>query len=511
LKLHELFKRSADTFPERVAVDDPARGTSITYRELDRLSESIALDVHRFGATGGQRVGLYASKSIASVSAIMGILRAENAYVPIDVTAPPRRGVEILADCDVSLVLIERGLSHALASAWERDLPLHELDVSGELAELGCDLVLMACEVDRPPQVEDLAYILYTSGSTGKPKGVMHTHDSARCFVDWCSETLEPTPADRFSSHAPFHFDLSILDLYVPLAHGAAVVLIGEEEGKNPLRLASVIAEAGISVWYSTPSVLRLLVEYGGPAIHDAADLRLVLFAGEVFAPRHLRRLQMLLPGRRYFNLYGPTETNVCTYYEVIHDVPPDRVEPYPIGKPITGDQTLVVDKENRTVIPGYEGELLVSGGTVMKGYWNRPDLNNRVFHVDRAGFRWYRTGDLVRTNEDGDYVFLGRADRMIKRRGYRIELGEIEAALYRDPDVKEAAVVAVPDSEEGVRVWAFLSWSNSDRPSMIRLKRFCAENLPLYMVPDRFTFVDELPKTSTDKIDYMKLKEYNG
>jgi len=507
LALHERFARSASAHPDRIAVADPARGSSIRYAELDRFADRLAGRLARLGVGAGERVGVVAPKSIPAVGAILATLKAGAAYVPVDATAPARRGTEILTDCGVRAVVAERSLAPALEEAWGRELPLQPL---GESADLGVELVLLECEGGDPAPVEGLAYILYTSGSTGKPKGVVHTHASAACFVDWCVDTFQPRPDDRFSSHAPFHFDLSILDLYVPLSSGASVVLVGEEEGKNPLKLAPLIAGSGITVWYSTPSVLRLLVEHGGLERHDVADLRLVLFAGEVFQPSHLRRLQEAWPGRDTWNLYGPTETNVCTAYEVVGGVPPDRADPYPIGKAITGDATLVLGADDRPVAAGNEGELVVHGGTVMVGYWNRPDLDARAFHAGADARRWYRTGDVVREDDAGDYVFLGRRDRMIKRRGYRVELGEIEAALYRHPGVREAAVVAAPGAD-GVRVDAYVCVRNGEPASTIAMKRFCAENLPLYMVPDRFQFLDDLPKTSTDKIDYVRLAALGG
>lgn len=510
VRLHEPFERSAATHPGRLAFVDPARAKVITYEKLSRLVDDLALDITRVGVGDGQRVGIYAPKSIPSAASILATLKAGGAYVPIDASAPPRRGAEILSDCGVAAVVADRKLAAILAETCGSVKSCHEFGVSAELAALGDDLVLLACESSQPSPVEGLAYILYTSGSTGSPKGVMHTHASARCFVDWCSETFEPTSSDRFSSHAPFHFDLSIFDLYVPLTHGATIVLIGEEDGKNPLRLAPLIGQTEISIWYSTPSVLRLLLEHGGPERSDPKNLRLVLFAGEVFSAGHLRRLQNTWPGRRYFNLYGPTETNVCTSYEVIGEVPADRRDPYPIGKAIRGDETIVVDGNGHPVTPGEEGELLVTGGTVMAGYWNRPESNVSVFLLDEQHRRWYRTGDIVREDEHDDYIFMGRRDRMIKRRGYRVELGEIETALYRHPFVQEAAVIAETDGAE-VRVRAFVCWNGGRPPSIVEMKQFCAKNLPLYMVPDSFTFLKELPKTSTDKIDYLSMRSFDG
>jgi amino acid adenylation domain-containing protein len=356
---------------------------------------------------------------------------------------------------------------------------------------------------------DDLAYILYTSGSTGKPKGVVLSHLNAASFVDWCSEVFQPHVGDRFSSHAPFHFDLSVLDIYLSIKHGATLVLIGTELGKDPVRLAALISTKRITSWYSTPSILSLLVQYGKLQQHDYTALRTVLFAGEVFPIKHLRSLKELLPAPRYFNLYGPTETNVCTYYEIPKQIPHERTQPYPIGRVCSHLQGRVVDEQGCAMAAGQEGELCISGSGVMQGYWNLPARTASAFLVDPAGMGWYKTGDIVMQDSDGTYIYVGRRDRMVKKRGYRVELGEIEAGLYRHPAVKEAAVVAWTDEEHGVRVKAYLSCKEAEkRPSLIDLKRFCAENLPIYMVPDLFAFREALPKTSTDKIDYRKLQE---
>jgi acyl-coenzyme A synthetase/AMP-(fatty) acid ligase len=317
---------------------------------------------------------------------------------------------------------------------------------------------------------------------------------------------LAPRADDRFSSHAPFHFDLSILDIYVPIKHGASVVLIASEPGKQPGTLADIISERRITVWYSTPSILRLLLEYGKLKEHDCSALRVVIFAGEVFPIKHLRALMALWPHPRYYNFYGPTETNVCTYYEVPTSIP-DAMASMPVGRKCSGDETLVVTGRGEAAPPGEEGELVVTGGSVMLGYWNLPQRNAEAF-LEIDGKRWYRTGDIVREDDTGDYIFLGRRDRMVKRRGYRVELGEIEAALVRHESIPEAAVIATANSEGEVRIHAFLTSSEDKPPSTITLKQFCSQNLPLYMVPDRFTVLGDLPKTSTDKMDYQRLKE---
>ena len=513
--LHGLFVAAAARHPDRVAVVLPGRG-EITYGALDGLSNRLRDRLHAMAVRPGDRVGIYVGKSIDSVAAICGILKSGAAYVPVDPSAPPARNAYILNNCRVAALIVEARFRAALETELAAQGPLPPIlgiDAAGTGDALA--RALDAEDRDAPAaavatatsEPDALAYILYTSGSTGKPKGVMLSHENAVSFVDWCSEVFDPGPDDRFSSHAPFHFDLSILDLHVPLKHGASIVLIPEERGKDPQHLAQLIDDHRISIWYSAPSILSLLAQFGELPRHDCSSLRLVLFAGEVFPVKHLRTLTMLLRRPRYFNLYGPTETNVCTYHEVVPPVPDERTVPYPIGTVCSHLRGKVIGTEGETVRPGEEGELCIAGRGVMQGYWELPEQTARGFIVDPDDTRWYRTGDVVVEDAGGIYTYRGRRDRMVKRRGYRVELGEIEGGLYQHPRVKEVAVVATPDEEAGVRVTAFLSVREGALPSLVEMKRFAAERLPLYMVPDRFHWLESLPKTSTDKIDYQQLK----
>ena len=510
-----MLDNTVRRYPGRTAVDDPGKAT-ISYAELGELSDRLRDRLVLLGVQPGDRVGLYLTKSVDSIVTIFGALKAGAAYVPVDPGAPPARCAYILNNCTVRVIVTERRLSPALTTELQQlgELPpllLLDDPVDGKLPiarmleqEQQARPAPAAATADPGP--DGLAYILYTSGSTGKPKGVMLTHRCAVSYVDWCSDVFQPTKEDRFSSHAPLHFDLSILDIYVPLKHGATLILIGEELGKDPLNLAPLIAEKRITVWYSTPSILSLLAQYGKLPRYDYSALRFVFFAGEVFPVPQLRALKHLLPHPRYFNLYGPTETNVCTYYEVPREIPADRTEPFPIGKTCEHLECLVIDQDGSEVPRGEEGELVVWGPGVMVGYWNLPEQNAAAF-LEAKGKRWYHTGDLVVEDPKDGYIFHGRRDRMVKRRGYRVELGEIEAGLATHPLAKEVAVVALPDKDAGVRIRAFLSIKDGLRPSIIELKAFSMEKLPKYMVPDVFTFLDALPRTSTDKIDYQTLK----
>jgi amino acid adenylation domain-containing protein len=505
-----LLREAARRWPERPAALE-AGGGSIRYDELDRLSDRAASLLWSAGVRPGDRVGIALPKSIDALACLYGAMKAGAAYVPVDPAAPASRNALILADCEVAATFAAAHRSQELIAAlalesWSPGI------LSVEPRAGGAGLARLTEAVPGPPpdpriDPGDLAYVLYTSGSTGRPKGVMLTHGNALAFVGWCAEELAPVAEDRFSSHAPLHFDLSILDLYVPLAHGACVVLIGAALGRDPGGLATLVERARITVWYSTPSILRLLVEHGDLGGRDLRALRLVLFAGEVYPVGQLRALRDAVPGARMYNLYGPTETNVCTYQPIPDRIPADRERPFPIGRACSGDALRVVDPAGDDVEAGVAGELLVSGPSVMRGYWKTPRPTAEAFLEDAEGRRWYRTGDLVIEGPSGVYDYVGRRDRMVKRRGYRVELGEIEAGLYRHPELAEVAVVATADEEAGVRIDAYVSPRGADRPSIIQLKRHCSEVLPLYMVPDRFVFLPELPKTSTDKIDYRQLE----
>jgi len=512
--LHELLTRSAARFPEHVAVEESAEGT-ILYRDLDRLSDRLRDRLNHLGVRTGDRVGLCLRKSADSVAALFGTMKAGAAYVPVDPSAPAARSAYILQNCTVKTVIVEERLAEGLRREFSQTgFSPHWIVLAGTGA--GHSLSRALDELDRPtpcPTVPSapadparLAYILYTSGSTGRPKGVMLTHANAACFIDWCSDVFQPHDQDRFSSHAPFHFDLSILDIYVAIKHGATLVIVEDQLGKDPARLAPWIAAKQLSFWYSAPSILGLMAQFGKLEEHDYSHLRTVLFAGEVFPIKHLRLLKERWPHPRYFNLYGPTETNVCTFYEVPTTLPDTQTEPVPIGMACAHCEPLVVDTDGNEAAPGAEGELCIAGPSVLTGYWDLAEQTAKAFLPGRDR-PWYRTGDIVVELPDGNYKFLGRRDRMVKKRGYRIELGEIEAALYRHPSIKEAAVVALP-GEDGVRIKAFASTRDGNRLSIIELKRFCSENLPLYMVPDGFDCLPNLPRTSTDKIDYQKLKE---
>lgn len=519
--LHHLLSESAARLADKPAVR--FKGQDISYARLEHLTNQLARTLRAVGVRRGDRVGIFLHKSPASIVSVFAIMKAGGVYVPLDASAPAKRLAYITRNCDIRVLITAPEKLGAVNEFCGEGLPLETVvlaqpstGVESDLPE-GIRLVPWG-EVDAQdgaPVADsgvietDLAYILYTSGSTGEPKGVMISHRTIFTFVNWCYETFGMTQEDRVTSHAPLHFDLSTFDIYATIKAGGMVIVVPEQLSVFPMRLADLLQDEGVTMTYLVPSILSLMVNYGKLGAHDFSSLRAVLFAGEVFPIKYLRQLVTAIPHADYYNLYGPTETNVCTYYKVqADDLAPERTEPVPIGRACENMEVFAVADEGQLVTePGQEGELWVRGSCVAQGYWGDAEKTAQVFvrnrfqpHYDEMA---YRTGDVVTLSEDGvNWIYRGRRDHMVKSRGYRIELGEIESALYGHKAVKEAAAVAIPDELLGSRIKAFVVVAEGNGISTQALEEHCRRNLPRYMVPERIEFRDVLPKTSTGKID---------
>ena len=519
--LSHYLAESVARDPGRTAVATK-RGT-LTYAQLDAESDRVARALADAGIGRGARVGLCMPKQLRAVAAMHGVLKAGAAYVPVDPAAPPLRGGFILGDCAVRALVTTRRKLHdyreVLSGLAALELVILVDDERGELPA-GAPRALAWSELpdsgpltSTPPAIEsDPAYLLYTSGSTGNPKGVILSHRHARTFVDWGRDTFGVHADDRLSNHAPLHFDLSVFDIYVAISAGACVSIVPDDITAFPMELAKWIDADGITVWYSVPSALVRLLLHGQLERFRYDRLRTILYAGEVFPIKHLREVMARLPRVAFFNLYGPTETNVCTWYALPSPLPAEVAE-IPIGAACANTDVFAVDDAGGEVTDvGGTGELLVRGPALLLGYWGLPERTRASLIVNPLQPAYqepaYRTGDIVRLGADGLWYFVGRRDHMVKSRGYRIELGDIEQALHQHERVKEAVVIAVPDEEVGNRLHAAVAPVDGASLAPHELQAFCLERLPRYMVPESFILRGDLPKTSTGKIDRVALRQ---
>ncbi len=479
--LHEWLRRTAAAQPQAAAVEEGGRIT--TFDQLFHQSEALAHAFIAHGLRPGDHVALLLSKTTNAVIGVFATLLAGAAYVPIHPRWPRARVQAVLEDCAAKLLI-------------------EESDGTMRITDRQTGALLGSPQPGSNRGVADwprrdpasTAVLLFTSGSTGAPKGVVLSHRAVAAFVRWTAAEFQISSRDRIACPAPLGFDLSTFDLFNMALTGATAVLVPENIAWMPRFLARFVREARVTCWYSVPSILTAMLEESRFAESVYPHLRLILFAGEVFAPPALARLMATIPDAQYANLYGPTETNVVTWCTVPRTF--TQGDSLPIGIPCPYAET-AVDPAT--------GELLAGGASLMDGYWNRPEETAHVFTVV-DGHRHYRTGDRVSIAPDGNYLFHGRLDRQIKRRGFRIELGEIESILMRHPQVIEAAVVAVNDTAGASNVVAFVRQRAGEPLTLAEIRAHCARLLAPYMLPDRFEFAGIIVKGNRGKIDYASL-----
>ena len=516
--LSHILDRSAEQFSEREAFR--CEGKRLTYGELLQQANGLAHTLIDLGVQRGDRVGIYLSKSLESAVAIYGIWKAGAAYVPLDPSAPLARTAYTLDHC---------GIRHLITQKSKR---MRMADLLTAAPKLSCIIGLpesftlprpvqrrdwsniLPSDTSPPVRVmeQDLAYIMYTSGSTGTPKGIMHTHRSGLNYARMAAHTYGLTHTDRLGNHSPLHFDMSTLDYFSGPLVGATTVIIPEAYTKMPASLSQLAQDEALTIWYSVPFALIQLLLRGVLDERDLRSLRWVLFGGEPYPAKYMYGLMERLPQARFSNVYGPAEINQCSYYHVppLTDGRAVAAEVAPIGQIWANAEERVVDDQDQLVASGEVGELLVRTPTMMNGYWQRPDLNERVFYRTEVAHQtavFYRTGDLVQQLPDGNYQFVGRKDRQIKTRGYRIELDEVEAALVGHPQVEEAAAYGVPLVGGSQQIEAAVILKPDGGLDEAELKRQVAERLPAYAVPERVAIAPSFPRTTSGKIDRRTLQ----
>jgi amino acid adenylation domain-containing protein len=493
--LHELFEARVDEDPDRLAIISGDR--SVSYGELERLSNRVAARLRARGVGPGVAVAIAVTRSIDSVAGLLGILKAGGGYLPLDPSYPVERLAYMLGDVRPPVVLTQSSLLSHLPALGDRSLCLDVEDPAEPAAfdERGRGLATP----------DDLAYLIYTSGSTGNPKAVMVDHRGrVNNFTDF-NTRFAVGPGDRLLALASLGFDMSAYDVFGTLAAGATVVLPDAADEREPARWVDLMRRHAVTIWHSVPALLQMLVERVAHATDGVLqDLRLTLLGGDWIPVCLPARLRDVAPNTRIVALGGATEVSMdSTIYEV------DRCDPewssIPYGQPMANQTSYIVDRRGQPVPIGVPGELLIGGVGVGWGYFNRPDLTAEKFIPDAfgtPGARLYRTGDLARHRPDGNLELLGRIDHQIKIRGVRIEPGETAARLREHPAVDDAVVIAREDTPGDKRLVAYVL-APSDRTDLdAELRRFVRAALPEYMVPSACVRLDRLPLTPNGKLD---------
>ena len=496
VRVHELFEAQARRTPEAVALTFDGR--SMTYADLDRASSRVARRLRALGVGIESRVGVCVERGPGLVAALLGAWKAGGAYVPLDPSYPRDRLAYMVEDAGLTALVTEDRLREILPDS---AVPVLLIDAISEDAEDSIDADASADSVDSidsPASDATLAYVIYTSGSTGRPKGVMVPHATVVNFLASMREAPGLTPDDALLAVTTASFDISVLEIFLPLTTGARVVLASRDEAADGARLRGLIAASGATVMQATPATWRMLLEAGW-----LADSTLKLLCGGEALPRDLANA-LTSNGAPLWNLYGPTETTVWSTAE---RVDADDDGPTSIGRPIANTRVYVLDAALNPAPSGVPGELFIAGDGVARGYLHRPSLTADRFIPDpfaaNAGARMYRTGDRARWRADGRLEYLGRLDAQVKVRGHRIEPGEVEAALLRHPSVRQAVAVAREDTPGDARLVAYLM---SDDVPPAELRALLRETLPDYMVPSAFVRLDALPLTRSGKVDRRAL-----
>lgn len=498
--LHNFLLEPSTPRDNKLAID--SRHGSITYGELGIRVARLANWLNEQGVGKQDRVVVCLPKRIATIECILASMYAGAVYVPVDYTAPAERVMKIVLDSAAKHVITLPRIKTALIEAGVDKARISVIENADDVA--ATDAYITDIAPARAAQVnsDDLATILYTSGSTGQPKGVMLSHCNIASFSRWVVEIFALTPADVLSSHAPFHFDLSTMDLYSTFMAGASVYIFDEVEKRFPSTVSKLIEEKGITSWYSVPSALMLLEEKTDFERRDFSALRNIFFAGEVYPVPALRRLMTCLPNANFVNLYGPTETNVCTWY-ALPGIPPEEAQSIPIGKPCDYYTLSVLDDNNYELPREEAGEICIRGAGVMKGYWGAPEKTAASRVNDLADT--YRTGDYGLIQADGNVLYLGRKDSQVKIQGYRVELNEIEQVANSYTGIKESAAVVI-EQEHFKAIYLCVVAADNHQISAGEILALCGTQLPVYAVPADVFIIPEFCRTSTEKIDRQTL-----
>ncbi|MEU7091592.1 non-ribosomal peptide synthetase [Kitasatospora aureofaciens] len=491
--VHGLVADRVRCDPDAVAVEDAAG--PLRYRELEERANRLAHHLIALGARPGDHVAVCLPRGAGFYGALLAVLKAGCAYVPLDPDHPAERLAHILDDTAAPVCLTERSMADRIPAGRTRTVLLDE--EAGAIAARPQDAPSVAVGPG------DAAYVLYTSGSTGTPKGVVVEHRSIVRLVSG-NDYAPLHPDDVVAQAADVTFDAATFEIWGALTAGARLVALERETLLDARALTGAIERLGITTMWLTAGLFDQVV-----AVDPAAfgGLRNLLFGGDAVNPRRVAQVLATAPPRRLVNGYGPTETTTFAACHRVREA--DGTTPVPIGRPIANTSLYVLDERRSPVPAGVAGELYIGGPGVARGYLNLPELTEERFLADpfsdTPGARLYRTGDLVRWRGDGTLEFLGRTDHQVKVRGYRIEPGEIESVLEQHPRLSAAVVVVRQDGARKQLV-GYVRPSEGDAPEPAELRAFAESHLPGYLVPSAFVALAEFPLTASGKLDRRAL-----
>jgi amino acid adenylation domain-containing protein/non-ribosomal peptide synthase protein (TIGR01720 family) len=496
--LHTFFEAQVDRAPDRIALVAPD-GT-LTFGELESRANGLARELRALGVAREEVIGLFLGRSVDFVVALLAVLKAGCAYLPLDLSHPGARLRQLVDEASVEVV-ISAGETPSWLGPQTRALDLSALRASLE-AQAHPRLSLEVAPTD-------LAYVLFTSGSTGRPKAVAIEHRSIVNYLLGLAERLSLPENARYAHVSTFSADLGNTVLFPPLCLGGTLHVLSEEQSRDPEAAATYMAEHAVDCLKIVPSHLSALL--AGPRPERVLPKQLLILGGEASSWELVERIESLAPSLRIVNHYGPTETTVGVLTHAVERGKRIVGAPtIPLGRPLPNSRAYLLDAAGQPVPTGVTGELTLGGAGVARGYLHRADLTAERFLPDpfapEPGQRLYRTGDRARALPDGTLVFLGRIDLQVKIRGYRVELGEIEAALAAHPGVRELAVVARPTSAGETQLVAHVVSTGALALSAADLRAFLEERLPAPMVPSAFVFLDALPLTKNGKLDRAAL-----
>jgi amino acid adenylation domain-containing protein len=505
-----LFERSVHEHAERPAL--VCGGRQVTYREVDHATTGVTRLLRQSGLGKGELVGVVGHRSVETIAAILGILKAGGAFLPFDLSYPANLLRYIYDDSAPRIMIVQRSLGEGtcVPRFWAKE-PLY-LDPDFRLSGGPSDGQLHskdngapeAAGVDLTIGPEDLAYVMYTSGSTGRPKGVMVPHRGVTRLVSDC-EFVALGPGETVLHLAPLSFDASTFEIWGALLNGGRLAVVPAPHPSLD-QIADAIRVHQVTTLWLTAGLFNLMVEW---RLDGLKPLRQLIVGGDALSPPHIEKALSALPDCRIVNGYGPTEN---TTFTCCYAIPRDGTgrRSIPIGSAIRGTTVYVLDEAMRPVADGEEGELYAGGAGVAHGYLNQPQLTAEKFVPDpfgaAPGGRLYRTGDRVRRRRDGNLEFLGRVDRQVKINGKRVELDGIETCLRRAPTVSDAAVISRIAGDGRSSIAAFVTATDGCGPTPTELRAFLRSELPDFMIPAEIIVVDALPLSPTGKVDRVQL-----